>query len=36
MLKKIKELGYPLEMIIYASNYHLIKKRQLEHVVKNL
>lgn len=36
MLKKIKELGYPLEMIIYASNYHLIKKRRLEHVVKNL
>lgn len=33
MLKKIKELGYPLEMIIYAKNYHLIKKRRLEHFI---
>lgn len=36
MLQKIKEVGYPLEMIIYASNYHLIKKRHLENFIRNL
>lgn len=36
MLQKIKELGYPLEMIIYASNYHLVQKRRLENIIKNV
>jgi hypothetical protein len=35
MLTKLKQLGYPLEMIIYASNYHLIKKRRLEKYIYN-
>lgn len=33
MLKKVKEFGYPIEMIVYADNYHLIKKRRLENVI---
>ena len=36
MLQKIKELGYPLEMIIYAENYHLIKKRRMENFISSL
>lgn len=36
MLQKIKELGYPLEMIIYAENYHLIKKRHMENFISLL
>jgi hypothetical protein len=35
MLNCIKQLGYPLEMIIYASNYNLIKKRRLEKYIDN-
>lgn len=36
MIQKIKELGYPIEMIIYASNYNLIKKRRLENIITTL
>ena len=36
MLKYIKYLGYPLDMIIYADNYHLVKKKCLENFVHNL
>ena len=34
MLKYIKNLGYPLEMIIYADNYHLVKKKCLQNFVR--
>lgn len=36
MLHSIRDLGYPLEMITCASNYHLIKKRNLENFISTI
>lgn len=33
MLKYIQDLGYPLEMISYADNYSLVKKKNLERFI---
>ncbi len=33
MLYELKKMGYPLEMITWSTNYHLVKKRQLIHVI---
>jgi len=35
MLKYVRSLGYPLEMITYADNYNLIQKRRLENYIHN-
>ena len=36
MLKYIRSLGYPLEMIAYADNYSLVKKRYLQNFIFHL
>jgi hypothetical protein len=36
MLKYVRSLGYPLEMITYADNYHLVQKRRLENYIHNI
>jgi hypothetical protein len=36
MLNYIHFLGYPLEMITYADNYHLVQKRRLVNYIHNI
>jgi hypothetical protein len=36
MLTYLRSMGYPLEMIKYADNYHLVQKKRLENFIYSI